>query len=538
MRAELFVHSLTPVRFLVFLSLPSLFGVLLSSGADEQTGREIEDEEIPLLILREAIRIGVESNFGIRVQVLNPLIELENTSIAEATFDPQLSASVSWRESKSAQAASTLEGAAQPQDENLDAGASISKRFSPGTEVSAGSDLNRRETNSANALLNPDYTSEFGVEVRQPLLRDFGTEVNLASLRSAKSGFLESQIVYEGELASLFEQIVASYWQVAAANRRLELRESSIRLAELLLRRTEEELSLGLATRSDVLQAQAELATRQEAKLQSEKNLSDRKDELRFLLGEDLRSSAPFRTIPLPPPAEEADSFAKVMRDALVFDPGRRSLEQEIDQRYFDILLANNTTRPDLDLVLGGDYLGREDELSESYRQAIDGDGYRWRAGLELSFPWGFAEQKARKRQSVLRLRQTEVQVEEAEARVRQEVRAAWRQNENGLAQLESARATVRLRVEVVEAEEARRERGLADISDVLEAARLLDDARLREVDAILETTLARTRLSELDGSIFEKAGFDAEALVGRSIGEGESPSDPPTPPETNPSDQ
>lgn len=380
-----------------------------------------------------------------------------------------------------------------------------------------GSNFNRRETNSVNALLHPDYGSEFGVELRQPLARDFGTGVNLAPVRLAESGLAESRIRYEGALGELFETVVAAYWEVAAARRRLELRQSSIELAETILRRTEEELELGLATRTDILQAKAELATREEARLASEKTLADSEDRLRFLLGEDLAAeAADLRTTPLPETEDNPGSLLPVLRAALAFDPERRAIEQQVDQRRLDLLLARDQTLPDLDLVLAGDYLGREDELGESYRRALDRDGHRWSAGVELSLPWGFAAEKARQRQATLRLRQAEVRLEEAEARVRRDVREAWRQLESGMAQLDSARATVQLRVEVLQAEEARRERGVSDISDVLEAARQLDDARLREVDAVLETVLARTTLYRLDGSIFSRAGFPLERLTGR----------------------
>lgn len=510
-------------------SVPALVAAVISTGAEASETPEhgAPAAKEPVLPLAEALALGLESNFNLRAEALNPRIERENAVIAGATFDPTVSASARWRETKSAQASSVLEGARQPRDESLAVGASVSKRFSPGTEVTAGSDFNRRETNSANALLNPDFGSEFGVEVRQPLARNFGPEVNLAPLRGAEAGFAASRIRFESALAGLFDSVVSAYWEVAAARRRLELRESSIRLAETILRRTEEERDLGLATRADVLQAEAELATRREARLASEKDLADRKDRLLFLLGENLAAEEPrLRTSDLPEPSRDTPPMASVLRDALAFDPERRARERRVEELSFDLVSARDQTRPDLDLVLAGDYLGREDELGDSYRQALDRDGYRWSAGVELRFPWGFAEEKARRRQAALRLRQAEVRLEESEAGVRRDVREAWRRLENGLARLESARATVELRVEVLAAEEARRERGVSDLSDVLEAARQLDEARLRRVDAILETTLARTTLARLDGTIFARNGFDPARLIGRRPGAAPESSD------------
>jgi len=475
--------------------------------------------EAHVLNLEQALRIGLSANFDLQVETLNPRIARAEAAVAGADFDPRLSAVVSWAESKSAQAASVLEGAAQPEDRNMQAEANLSKRFSPGTEITAGTGFNRFETNSANALLDPDYRSDFGVEIRQPLLRDFGTQVNVAPLRRAEAGFARSRIVYEAALAEFFDSLIRAYWEVSAARKRLELSQSSIDLARTILDRTNQEYDLGIATRSDILQAEAELATRMEFRLGFEKDLADRRDRLRFLLGEDLTQSAEaFETSALPEPPSPPDSLSGVLSGALAFDPRRRALEKERDQRFLDFIVADNTTRPDLDLFLGGDYQGREEQFSESYNGALERDGYRWRVGLELSFPWGFEAQKARKQQNVLRLRQTEIRIEEASAQVRRSVRDAWRQLENGRAQLETARTTVRLREEVLQAEEARRERGLADINDVLNAARQLDNARLREVDAVLATILAHTRLGRLDGNIFERNGFGRDQLIGQKF--------------------
>jgi len=516
------MSSFSPSTFfkaLIFAALASVQLPIATFGEDGADAPESVDTDL-LLPLSEALQIGLQQNFGLQVQTLDPRIAREETTIAESTFDPRLSASVSWAESKSAQAASTLEGAAQPEDRDMNAEANVSKRFSPGTEVTAGTGVNRYETNSSNALLDPDYRSEFGVELRQPLLRDFGPKVNLAPVRSARAGFQQSQIEYEENLASFFEILVSAYWETAAAIRRLELSQSSVDLAQTILNRTQKEFDLGLATRSDILQSKAELATRMESRLGFEKEVSDRMDQLRFVLGENLTDTEePFLTSPLPDPPEESQSISEILAEALNFDPTRRALEKERIRRENDLLVSTNTTRPDLDLVLGGDYQGREEEFGESYSRALDQDGYRWRAGIELSFPWGFAEQRARERQAMLRLRQTEIRIDEAEAQVRQAVRTAWRQLENGRAQLETARATVLLREEVLLAEEARRERGLADISDVLQAARLLDDARLREVDAVLATLLAHTRLGQLDGNIFAQNGYELLNLTGRTAG-------------------
>jgi len=494
------------LNYLALLFLLLLPGSLLSES----------DFGMEPLTVREALLQAIASNYGIRVDQLSPSIARQREVIEESFFDPTVTANFGYRETLAAQAASVLDGAAQPENRNLDAGVSLGKAFSPGTEVTVGSNFLRRRTNSVNALLNPDYSSEAGIQVRQPLLRNAGMNVNLAPLRRAKKGIEESEIQFENSLASLFGDVVVAYWEVSAAAQRLALRDSSIHLSETILEKTKEERDLGLATRTDILQAQAELAERLENRLQAERVLADAVDRLRFVLGESLQQETDqvLLTDDLPEPTKPQEDFPSYLSRAVEFDPASRARQKLIEQQEYDLVVARNSARPNLDVVVGGDYLGREDNLSDSYQQLIDRSGYHWRAGVELRFPWGLREGQSRRRQTLLQIRQSEILLEESRAGLRQNLRSAWRRLNTGLTRMESARATLQLRKEVLESEEARRERGLAQLSDVLDAARLFDEALLREVDAKLETLIAYTRLLQLDGTIFGQYGFTLDEIA------------------------
>lgn len=475
------------------------------------------------LTLQEAFALALENNFDLRQSRLDVSSAAAGVDGARGVFDPTVSVSGFWQEQQSARAGSILDGADQPSSDGWQANAEVSKRFSPGTMVTARSGTSRTLSNSVNALLDPDYSSDIGLRVRQPLLRGAGREVNLAPLRRARLDLHSSQAGWTETLVRSLAEVETAYWSLAAATARLELSDSALALAETILARTKREQEVGLATRTDWLEAQANLSERREDRIRFGREVADAAEVLSVVLGIDpsLKAGEVWQTEPMESPDKYVPERETVRRSALEFSPSLQAQMERIRRDQLDLVVSRNERRPDLSVILSGDYLGREEVFRDAYERALRGDGYRWSAGLEISFPWGNRDARAREAQSRFSLRQSEISQEALLATLGQEINAAIRRVEAGWSQLQTARASVALRAQIVEAEEARRREGLADMSDVLLARRNLDQARLREVEGILEVLRGRVQIARLDGSLLERAGLrlDEQSVVANARG-------------------
>ena len=184
-----------------------------------------EDAE---LTLRAAIDSALEHNLDLRIATYAPVDALDSVAIEEAQFDPSLFASA-LQERKSAARSSRLDEGVVPESENRRAHAGANKRFSTGATVTLDSSTSRRYSNN-NAARNPDYGSDVGLLIRQPLLKDAWSTINLAPLARAKVTAERSLFELRSEVLDLILNTEIAYWNLAYTRANKALIASSLTL--------------------------------------------------------------------------------------------------------------------------------------------------------------------------------------------------------------------------------------------------------------------------------------------------------------------
>lgn len=479
---------------------------------DQNLGPE-DDAGLLALTPQAAIDIALNRNLGLAVTRYRPSISSDNLQVAEAEFDPNLAASVNARDRVSPQAATNLDGVAQgsqPRNTGQSGDFSISQRIPTGATITASTGISRTTTNSNRAFLNPEYSTEARLNVRQPLLRDFGAKVNLAEIAKARLALNQSRLEVRREVLDVIAATEIRYWQLSAARARKLLFDSNLELAENLLEENQERERLGLATRLDVLQAQASLAARSEDVILAQQAVENAEDRLRTVLGElnySLESALIVEELPeISPPVPE---FRQAVRSALAQDMDTQIQYEIIEQRKIDRSVARNRVLPNLDFTAGVGMLGLEGQPDDAYEQAFRGNGYSWNTGLELSFPWGMRAARAQlntRRKQVLQ-EETELAVIQQELLLR--LREAWRAVVAGKERTATTRASLVLNEESFVRERARYDAGASSFRNVLEAQRDFDEAKIRHLDAMSDLIESTVSLSRLDGTILIRHGFE-----------------------------
>ena len=462
------------------------------------------------LSLDRAIATALENNLGLRISSLEPGNAWDSVEIEEAQFDLSLFGNASLSERRSAARNSALDDFVVPQSENRRAGAGVEKFFSTGASVTVNSSINRRSSNN-NAARNPDYSSDVGLSLRQPLLRGAGFTVNLAPLARAKVNAQRSLFELRSDVLDLVLETEIAYWNLAFTRADRKLIASSLELAQNLLEENRERERLGLVTPLEVLQAESEILNQQEAIIQAERAIEDAEDALRRAMGE-VDFSVPitesFDVDNLPERIAALRPMDAVVLDTLKNDDDAKAQERRIEVDRINRMLAEDATRPNLDLTAGVDYLGRDTRGAEAQRGALRADGADWNVGLEVRLPWGFREAKARERQAARNLEQSKLQLADIKQEKALAARNAWRSANAGLKRIEVTRAALALNEKAFEQERARFSSGVVPYRNVLEAQRDLDRAQSNYLRSVIETLRATVRLSRVDGSLFERNGL------------------------------
>ena len=472
-----------------------------------------EDAELPL---RAAIASALEHNLDLRIATYAPVNALDSVTIEEAQFDPSLFARASLEERKSAARSSRLDqDDVVPESENRRAQVGIDKRFSTGATITLDSSITRSSSNN-NAVRNPDYGSNVGLLIRQPLLKDAWSTVNLAPLARAKVTAERSLFELRSDVLDLVLNTEIAYWNLVYTRADKALTASSLALAKNLLEENGERERLGLVTPLEVLQAEAEFLNQQEAIIQADRAIEDAQDVLRHAMGQtDFMEtiSGEILVTSLPDKMEPPRPIGDVVKDTVISDVDAKVQERRIEVERINRILAQDETRPDLDLTAGVTYLGRDQDGNTAYRGAYNADGHDWTLGLEVRMPWGFRDARARARQAERALESATLQLYSIKQEKALAARNAWRSASAGFKRIEVTRASVLLNEEAFEQERARYGSGLVPYRSVLEAQRDYDRAKSNYLQSIIEALRATARLSRVDGTLLARNGLDWNAV-------------------------
>ena len=355
-----------------------------------------------------------------------------------------------------------------------------------------------------------------GLLIRQPLLKDAWSTVNLAPLARAKVTAERSLFELRSDVLDLVLNTEIAYWNLVYTRADKALTASSMALAKNLLEENGERKRLGLVTPLEVLQAEAEFLNQQEAIIQADRAIEDAQDVLRHAMGQtDFMEtiSGEILVTSLPDKMEPPRPIGDVVKDTVISDVDAKVQERRIEVERINRILAQDETRPDLDLTAGVTYLGRDQDGNTAYRGAYNADGHDWTLGLEVRMPWGFRDARARARQAERALESATLQLYSIKQEKALAARNAWRSASAGFKRIEVTRASVLLNEEAFEQERARYGSGLVPYRSVLEAQRDYDRAKSNYLQSIIEALRATARLSRVDGTLLARNGLDWNAV-------------------------
>ena len=158
-----------------------IFLILLFSGiidAKEVKLRKYEKNSNSLqLSLGMVIQKTIKNNVEISVQRYFSKINEKNITIAESAFDPKLEGQISTSD-RADQVSSAFASPDVTENESQKWEVSLAQNLKTGADYSLNFKNQKNETNSLFAGLNPQYNSNLFLTLNQPLLKNFGLDIN------------------------------------------------------------------------------------------------------------------------------------------------------------------------------------------------------------------------------------------------------------------------------------------------------------------------------------------------------------------------
>ena len=467
-----------------------------------------------VLSLKDAIIRTLSNNISIQVESFNNKIKKESVAESLSEFDATLGLELSTGR-KTQQLASAFSSPNRMENDNDNWDLSLSQKLITGANYQFDFTNNRNKTNSETAGLNPSYRSEFQLSLTQPLLKNFGIDLNKSNVHIANNKVDISENEFKTKVIAVVSEIENTYWDFVFSLKDLEVKQKSLERAKDLQRLVKSQVLVGTLAPIETLQAESEVASREEFLLTAQDAIEDNQDKLKNILNIEFLSSEGLKPIYPSTPAniqiEEID-IKESMKMALANRPDYLGKKKDLENKDILVKYQENQIYPSVDLVgsmglnglsgeaitiaagtfqgtsaFGGNYGNAlTDSLSTNY--------YDWEIGVKFSYPLGNRAAKSKLSTSRLEKAQLILGIKDLEKEIILDIREAVRQLKTDSKRIKAATVAKQLAEEKLKAEEKKFEVGLSTSFNVLEFQEDLAEAQSNEIKTILDYKQSRIR--------------------------------------------
>jgi outer membrane protein TolC len=372
-------------------------GVGLNVGPDLDGKRPRE----VLLTLQQAIASTVQNNLGVQQARLEEAMTQTDIIQAEAVFDTVLFAKGGYERSNIPQPVLDLSGGgggsfllnprADQKNANLESG--FEQRFATGGNLAVSTRMQRQEFTDPNDQIspNPSFLNSVNLTLSQPLLRNFGTDVNLASLRLARNQDRRALQLLRRSLLDSVARTEALYWQVFVARARLVSAEWLLKVGEdvrtLLERRRQYDTSL-----AQYADAVSKVEDRRASVIRAQRDLQRAVNELKRAMNDPrlpVGGSETIVVVDTPVDQPLRCSVADSMATALAQNPTVSAALLSIDDGAIGVDVADNGRLPQLDLLTTGALYGLNSNFGDAWNDLGDNDWIEYSVAATFRQPIG-----------------------------------------------------------------------------------------------------------------------------------------------------
>ena len=466
------------------------------------------------LSMEEAVRMALENNLGIQAEKLNPQIQALGIARASAAYAPVLFSNLSRRSSTSPPTDFNTSGSgvqiSTSADFSTQGGVQQNMKWFGGN-YSVSFDGSRTSTNAINQVFNPQMDSGLNAQYNQPLLRNFKIDSLRQQLMTTQNNATIADIQLQQRITQTGRAVRFAYYNLIGAMSGLDVARQSLAVAQQSYRNNKTRVEVGALAPIDLVTAEAEVASNEEAVIIQEAAIETAQDQLRALVMNPKQPdfwSARFVPSEQPSLAAQPINVDAAITNALENRTDIREFRKNMENTDINIRFAQNQKLPTLDLTaryglagVAGTRFTRADDGSlidptvrsffDSLRDVFGNDFKTWSFGVNLSYPIGQSVADAAYAQARIQQQQERTTLANLELNIAQAVREAGRDVNTNLRRVDATKRARELAQQRLEADEKRFSVGLATTFELLQSQRDLARAKQSELRAIIEYNTA-----------------------------------------------
>jgi outer membrane protein TolC len=462
------------------------------------------------LTSEEAVRMALENNLGIQAERLGPQIGTLGVAQARAAYKPTLFSNTLTRSStnppdflSSGGQTSTVTGGRNQTSVGV-------QQFVPwgGGRYSLSLDASRGTTSGISSF-NPQLGSNLAVSYQQPLLRNFRMDPLRQQVLVSRKNEEIADIQLRQQITVTDRTVRSVYYDLVGAIAGLEVARQSLELANELLKNNQRKVEVGTLAPIDILEAQAEVSSNEEAVINAESRIRSVEDRLRALIMNPNQTD--FWTMRLEPTEQPVMAPTPIDIDAAVENALKNrtdiaQVRKRMETTDINLAYARDQKMPAVDVsanyntvgVAGTQYnfgdgfpptvLGQSQRsFGDALRDVFGNQFKTWSLQVNVSYPIGTSAAEANLAATRLQKQQEQTALRDLEMQIATSVRDAGRQVSTNLKRVEATRNARDFAQKRYDAEQKRMAVGLSTTFQLFQAQRDLARQRQNELTAIID---------------------------------------------------
>jgi outer membrane protein TolC len=303
--------------------------------------------------MEEGILMVLKRNLDIAVQQIEPQVETAKVEGEEGIFDPEVSGSFTGGDSTtplSSRSSVAAGGRSIVDRETYHVNTALEGKLPVGMEYKLEFDDIWTKDNFND--FESEYDAFAGITVTQPLLKNFGNDVNRFNIHIAQKDRELSLHELKQEIIDTVADFKKAYWNMVFVIEERKVKEESLKLAESLLDLARKRLRAEVVSPLEVTQAEAGMASRKEGVLIAQKAVKERGNVLKRFISDEISSLGNVTIHPtdIPNVGPVTLDFAGGFREGLKNRPDYQMVKTEIEKDEITIQYAENQRFPNIDL--------------------------------------------------------------------------------------------------------------------------------------------------------------------------------------------
>lgn len=458
--------------------------------------------------LADVVQLALEKNLDISVERLNPqAVDLQIAGLRN-TYLPTVTSNLGQRDIYQLPR-DQLQGGDRVSVATTTYNAGVTQNMPwYGGNFQLTFNNNKQDSSSRFITFNPQFVSSLNAQYTQPLLRGLVIDQNRQQIAITQINREIAEETLRATVTQTLANVRNAYWDLVFARSAVDVAERALQLADKLVEDNRARVEVGTLAPLDIVQAEAEAATRRQALAVAEATLQTAELTLkRYIVSgtEDPLWRQELQPIDLPSLEPAPTDIEGAVRKALERRTDLMNARKNLQSSDISLRFFRNQTLPDVDLIasygaqgiggtsiqrtgLGGDVTNTiPGGYSDALRLLTNRDYPTWNVQLNVSYNLFGSQADAQYARARVQRNQSQARLRALELQVATEVTNAALNVQSNLKRVEAAVAARELAEKRLEAEQSKFEVGMTTNFFVVQAQRDLRDAQNSELRALAD---------------------------------------------------